>query len=116
MKDKAEEPFQVPKDYTNGFHLTKEDLQEKRNEIYNQITYLLNMLKQIDEVYERGDEVMSEKEVRSYLKLDDVDERMSIPRDIPKIRMGIGYVYYKKDVKMFLESRRRGGKSNETRN
>ncbi len=110
MSDEIKEPFQVPKDYTNGFHLTKEDLQEKRTEIYNQIQYLLNMLNQIDIVYERGDEIMSEDEVRSYLKLDSVDERMSIPKDIPKIRMGIGYVYYRRDVKNFVESRRRGGK------
>ena len=105
-----EEPFQVPKDYTNGFHLTKEDLQEKRNEIYNQIQYLLNMLVQIDTVFERGEEVMSEQEVRDYLKLDSINADMSIPKDIPKIRVGIGYVYYRKDVRKFLESRRRGGK------
>lgn len=110
MSDEVKEPFQVPKDYTNGFHLTKEDLQEKRSEIYNQIQYLTNMLKQIDEVYERGDEVMTEDEVRAYLKLDSIDERMSIPKDIAKIRMGVGYVYYRKDVKRFLDSRRRGGR------
>lgn len=110
MSDEVKEPFQVPRDYTNGFHLTKEDLQEKRNEIYNQINYLLNMLKQIDEVYERGDEVMTEDEVREYLKLDSIDERMCIPKDIPKIRIGVGNVYYRKDVKNFLNSRRRGGK------
>ena len=53
---------------------------------------------------------MSEQEVREYLKLDSVDPRMSIPKDIPKIRMGIGYVYYRRDIKKFLDSRRRGGK------
>lgn len=109
--EEVKEPFQVNKDYTNGFHLTNEDLQEKRNEIYDQINYLLNMLKQIDIVYERGDEVMSEDEVRAYLKLDSIsDKPMGIPKDIPKIRVGIGSVYYRKDVKKFLESRRRGGK------
>lgn len=106
----VEEPFQVPKDYTNGFHLTRDDLQEKRNEIYAQIEYLLNMLKQIDAVYEGGDQVLSEEELREYLKLDSISKTMSIPKDIPKIRLGIGYVYYKKDVTKFLESRRRGGK------
>lgn len=108
--NKVEEPFQVPCDYTNGFHLTKEDLQEKREEIYAQINYLLDMLRQIDIVYDNGDEVMSEQEVKEYLKLDSIDERMGIPKDIPKIRLGIGSVYYRKDVKKFLESRRRGGK------
>lgn len=110
LEDKVEEPFQVPRDYTNGFHLTKEDLQEKRDEIYAQINYLLDMLRQIDIVYDNGDEVMSEQEVKEYLKLDSIDERMGIPKDIPKIRLGIGSVYYRKDVKRFLESRRRGGK------
>ena len=109
MED-VEMPFKVQKDYTNGFHLTREDLQEKRNEIYNQIEYLMNMLRQIDIVYERGDEVMTEDEVREYLKLDSIDERMGIPKDIPKIRVGIGNVYYRKDVRKFLDSRRRGGK------
>ena len=46
--EQVKEPFQVAKDYTNGFHLTQEDLMEKRAEIYAQIEYLLNMLKQID--------------------------------------------------------------------
>lgn len=111
MEEEVKEPFQVNKDYTNGFHLTKEDLQEKRDEIYAQINYLLNMLKQIDVVYERGDEVMSADEVRAYLKLDSISGRtMDIPKDIPKIRLGVGYVYYRKDVKRFLDSRRRGGK------
>lgn len=110
MLEKVEEPFQVPKDYTNGFHLTKEDLQQKRDEIYAQINYLLNMLRQIDIVYERGDEVLSEQEVRDYIKLDSVSEKTPIPKDIPKIRLGMGYVYYKRDVVKFLEARRRGGK------
>lgn len=110
LEDKVEEPFQVPRDYTNGFHLTKEDLQEKRDEIYAQINYLLDMLRQIDIVFDNGDEVMSEQEVKEYLKLDSIDERMGVPKDIPKIRVGMGYVYYRKDVKKFLESRRRGGK------
>ena len=110
MSEEVKEPFQVPKDYTNGFHLTQEDLQEKRAEIYAQIEYLLNMLKQIDLVHESGNDVMSEDEVRAYLKLDSIDNRMAIPKDIPKIRMGVGYVYYLKDVKMFLDSRRRGGR------
>ena len=110
MSDEMQEPFQVPKDYTNGFYLTKDDLQEKRNEIYTQIEYLLNMLKQIDVVYERGDEIMTEQEVRQYLKLDSIDYRMAVPKDIPKIRLGVGYVYYRRDVKKFLDSRRRGGK------
>lgn len=108
--EEVKEPFQVPKDYTNGFHLTQEDLAEKRAEIYAQINYLMNCLKQIDMVHEGGDDVMSEQEVREYLKLDSVDPRMSIPKDIPKIRMGIGYVYYRRDIKKFLDSRRRGGK------
>lgn len=110
MSDEVKEPFQVPKDYTNGFHLTEEDLNEKRAEIYAQINYLLNCLKQIDMVRDGGDEVMSEQEVREYLKLDSIDPRMSVPKDIPKIRMGVGYVYYRKDVKRFLDSRRRGGR------
>lgn len=110
MSEDVKEPFQVPKDYTNGFHLTQEDLKEKRAEIYAQMNYLLNCLKQIDEVHDAGDDVMSEDEVRSYLKLDSIDPRMGIPKDIPKIRMGVGYVYYRKDVKDFLNSRRRGGK------
>ena len=110
MSDEVKEPFQVPKDYTNGFHLTQENLGEKRAEIYAQIEFLLNMLKQIDTVHEGGDDVMSEGEVRAYLKLDSIDERMAIPKDIPKIRMGVGYVYYRKDVKHFLDSRRRGGR------
>lgn len=108
--EEVKEPFQVPKDYTNGFHLTQEDLAEKRAEIYAQINYLMNCLKQIDMVHEGGDDVMSEQEVREYLKLDSVDPRMSIPKDIPKIRMGIGYVYYRRDIKKFLDSRRRGGR------
>ncbi len=109
MTEVVEPPFQVPKDYTNGFHLTDEDLMEKRAEIYAQIEYLLNMLKQIDAVYEGEDQVMTEQEVRNYLRLDDIDERMSIPKDLPKIRLGVKFVYYKKDVKKFLNSRRRGG-------
>ena len=104
------EPFEVAKDYTNGFHLTREDLMEKRAEIYAQIEYLLNMLKQIDLVEDAGAEVMSVDEVKEYLKLDKIDPRMDIPKDIPKIRMGIGYVYYRRDVKNFLNARRRGGK------
>ena len=108
--EQVKEPFQVAKDYTNGFHLTKEDLMEKRAEIYAQIEYLLNMLKQIDLVEDAGAEVMSADEVRDYLKLDKIDPRMEIPKDIPKIRMGIGYVYYCRDVKNFLNARRRGGK------
>ena len=48
--------------------------------------------------------------MRSYLKLDSVYKLMDIPRDIPKIRLGIGHVYYRRDVKKFLESRRRGGR------
>ena len=105
------EPFVIPsKDYTNGWHFTKEHLQEKRDEIYAQINYLLSMLRQIDYVFERGDEIMTEDEVREYLKLDSIDMRMSIPKDIPKIRIGIGNVYYRRDVKKFLESRKRGGK------
>lgn len=108
--ERIEEPFKVAKDYTNGFHLTQEDLDEKRAEIYAQILYLMNCLKQIDMVHDAGDDVMSEQEVRTYLKLDSIDSRMSIPKDIPKIRMGIGYVYYRKDVRKFLDSRRRGGK------
>mgnify|MGYP007070251688 CR=1 FL=1 len=110
MSDELKEPFEVPKDYTNGFHLTQEDLAKKRAEIYAQIEFLLNMLKQIDTVHDAGDDVMSEDEVRAYLKLDKIDPRMSIPKDIPKIRMGVGHVYYRKDVKHFLESRRRGGR------
>ena len=110
MSDEVKEPFQVPKDYTNGFHLTQEELGEKRAEIYAQIEFLLNMLKQIDLVHEGGDDVMTEDEVRAYLKLDSIDERMSIPKDIPKIRVGVGNVYYRKDVKHFLDSRRRGGR------
>ena len=109
--EQVEEPFKVAKDYTNGFHLTQEDLMEKRKEIYAQIEYLLNMLKQIDLVADAGADVMSEKEVREYLKLDSInDGKMDIPKDIPKIRMGMGYVYYRKDVKHFLDSRRRGGR------
>ena len=108
--EEVKEPFQVPKDYTNGFHLTQEDLAEKRAEIYAQINYLMNCLKQIDMVHDAGDDVMSEQEVREYLKLDSIDPRMSIPKDIPKIRMGIGYVYYRRDIKKFLDSRRRGGR------
>ena len=38
--EQVKEPFQVAKDYTNGFHLTREDLMEKRAEIYAQIEYL----------------------------------------------------------------------------
>lgn len=108
--EQVKEPFQMPKDYTNGFHLTKEDLQEKRDEIYAQINYLLDMLRQIDIVYDNGDEVMSEQEVKDYLKLSSIDDRMCVPKDIPRIRLGVGYVYYRRDVKKFLESRRRGGK------
>lgn len=108
MNEEAQEPFQVPKDYTNGFHLTQEDLKEKRAEIYAQIGYLLNCLSQIDEVHDGGDDVMSADEVRSYLKLDSIDSRMDIPKDIPRIRLGVGYVYYRKDIKDFLQSRRRG--------
>ncbi len=107
MNEKAEEPFQVPKDYTNGFHLTDEDLQKKRDEIYAQINYLLNMLRQIDIVYERGDEVLSEEGLRQYLKL---ESKSNIPKDIPKIRVGMNMVYYKKDVTRFLEARRRSGR------
>lgn len=107
----VEEPFKVAKDYTNGFHLTEEDLGEKRGEIYTQIIYLLNCLKQIDMVHDAGADVMSVEEVREYLKLDSIDPRMDIPKDIPKIRMGVGYVYYRRDVKRFLDSRRRGGKN-----
>lgn len=110
MLDDIEEPFKVSKDYTNGFHLTQDDIKEKRAEIYAQINYLLNCLKQIDEVHDAGDDVMSADEVREYLKIDSVDKDMSIPKDIPKIRLGIGYVYYRKDVKEFLQKRRRGGR------
>lgn len=108
--EQVKEPFQVAKDYTNGFHLTQEDLMEKRAEIYAQIEYLLNMLKQIDLVEDAGAEVMSVDEVKDYLRLEKIDPRMEVPKDIPKIRMGVGYVYYRKDVKAFLNSRRRGGK------
>lgn len=107
MHEEVQEPFKVSKDYTNGFHLTQENLKEKREEIYAQINYLLNCLRQIDEVHDCGDDVMSVDEVRCYLKLDSIDNRMDIPKDIPKIRLGIGYVYYRKDVKDFLQSRRR---------
>lgn len=109
MVEIKEEPWQVPKDYTNGFHYTQEDLAEKRSEIYDQMNYLMNCLKQIDLAHEAGDDVMSTEEVREYLKLDSIDERMSVPKDIPKIKLGTGYVYYRKDVKRFLDSRRRGG-------
>lgn len=109
--EEAKEPFEVPKDYTNGFHLTQEDLAAKRAEIYAQITYLLNCLRQIDEVHELGDDVMSAQELRAYLKLDDIDPNMDIPKSIPKIRVGVGSVYYRSDVKAFLESRRRAGKN-----
>ncbi len=108
--DYPKTPFEVAKDYTLGFHLTQEDLKEKRAEIYAQIEYLLNMLKQIDEVHDAGADVMSADEVKEYLKLDSIDPRMDIPKDIPRIRLGIGYVYYRRDVKRFLDSRRRGGK------
>ena len=107
--DNAEEPFQVPKDLTNGFHLTREDLKEKRNEIHAQINYLLNMLKQIDMIYENGEEVLTEDEVKSYLKLDILNG--SIPKDIPRIKLGVFIVYYRKDITKFLESKRRGGRS-----
>ncbi len=110
MSDQVKEPFEVAKDYTNGFHLTQEDLKEKRAEIYAQIHYLMNCLAQIDEVHEAGADVMSAQEVREYLKLDSIDERMDIPSAIPKIRLGVGYVYYRRDVKNFLDGRRRGGK------
>ena len=108
--EQVKEPFQVAKDYTNGFHLTQEDLMEKRAEIYAQIEYLLNMLKQIDLVEDAGAEVMSVDEVKDYLRLEKIDPRMEVPKDIPKIRMGVGYVYYRKDVKNFINARRRGGK------
>jgi hypothetical protein len=108
--DKAKEPFEVAKDYTNGFHITQEDKMEKRKEIYAQIEYLLNMLKQIDYVEDAGADVMSAQEVREYLKLDSIDPKMDIPSAIPKIRMGTGYVYYRRDIKNFLDGRRRGGK------
>jgi hypothetical protein len=107
--DKAKEPFEVAKDYTNGFHITQEDKMEKRKEIYAQIEYLLNMLKQIDYVEDAGADVMSAQEVREYLKLDSIDPKMDIPSAIPKIRMGTGYVYYRRDIKNFLDGRRRGG-------
>lgn len=110
MPEQAKEPFEVARDYTNGFHLTQEDIREKRAEIYAQIEYLLNMLKQIDFVEEAGADVMSEAEVRKYLKLDSINPDMKIPGDIPRIRVGMGFVYYKKDIKRFLEARRRGGK------
>ena len=106
-EDKVEEPFQVPKDYTRGFHLTKEDMLEKKNEIRNQIMYLLNMEKQIDEVYESGDYVLSEDELRNYLR---IESDGNIPKDIPKIRVGMKFVYYMKDVKRFLEARKRTGR------
>lgn len=108
--EKAKEPFEVAKDYTNGFHITQEDKMEKRKEIYAQIEYLLNMLKQIDYVEDAGADVMSAQEVREYLKLDSIDPKMDIPSAIPKIRMGTGYVYYRRDIKNFLDGRRRGGK------
>ena len=79
----------------------------KREEIYAQIDYLLNMLRQIDIVYQRGDEVLSEEELRQYLKL---DSKSNIPKDIPKIRVGMQMVYYRKDVVRFLEARRRTGR------
>ena len=108
--EQVKEPFEVAKDYTNGFHLTQEDIKEKRAEIDAQIEYLLTMRRQLDYVQDAGADVMSEQEVRDYLKLDSIDPRMCIPKDIPKIRMGVGYVYYRKDVKHFLDSRRRGGR------
>ena len=107
------EPFDVPqkpRDFTGGYHYTAEDLLEKKNEIRDQIQYLLNLERKIDESLSVGAEVMSEQEVRKYLRLDEIDERMSIPKDIPKIRVGVGNVYYFTDVKRFLDSRRRGGK------
>lgn len=108
-EERVKEPFEVAKDYTNGFHLCQEDLQEKRAEIYAQIEYLLNMLKQIDYVHDAGADVMSESEVREYLRLDKIKEGMDIPAGIPKIRLGMGYVYYRRDVTRFLEARKRGG-------
>ena len=33
----TKEPFEVAKDYTNGFHITQENKLEKRAEIYAQI-------------------------------------------------------------------------------
>lgn len=110
MSEQVKEPFEVAKDYTNGFHITQEDKMEKRKEIYAQIEYLLNMLKQIDYVEDAGADVMSAQEVREYLKLDSIDPKMDIPSAIPKIRMGTGYVYYRRDIKNFLDGRRRGGK------
>lgn len=113
MSDEVKEPFDTPpkpRDFTGGFHYTEEDLLEKKNEIRDQIQYLLNLERKIDESLAGGAEVMSEQEVREYLKLDSIDPRMSIPKDIPKIRMGVGYVYYRRDIKKFLDSRRRGGK------
>ena len=109
----VKEPFDLPKkprDYTGGFHYTEEELLEKKNEIRDQIQYLLNLERKIDESLAVGAEVMSEQEVREYLKLDSIDERMSIPKDIPKIRLGVAYVYYRDDVKAFLNSRRRKGR------
>ena len=108
--NEVKEPFEVAKDYTNGFHITQEDKMEKRKEIYAQIEYLLNMLKQSDYVEDAGADVMSTQEVREYLKLDSIDPKMDIPSAIPKIRMGTGYVYYRRDIKNFLDGRRRGGK------
>ena len=80
---------------------------EKKNEIRNQIMYLLNMEKQIDEVYESGDYVLTENELREYLR---IEPNGNIPKDIPKIRMGMKFVYYMKDVKRFLEARKRTGR------
>ena len=104
----VKEPFEVAKDYTNGFHLCQEDIKEKRAEIYAQIEYLLNMLKQLDYVQDAGADVMSESEVREYLRLDKIREGMDIPNAIPRIRLGMGYVYYRRDVIRFLDSRKRG--------
>lgn len=103
----TKEPFEVAKDYTNGFHITQEDKLEKRAEIYAQIEYLLNMLKQIDLVEDAGADVMSEKELREYLRLDDYEPKAPIPAAIPKIRCGNVFVYYRRDVKLYLEARRR---------
>lgn len=107
--ENTDEPFETVKtvDLTHGYHLIDEDLNSKRKEIYDQINYLTNELKMIDQIYADGDQYLTEQEVSKLLRLDDINGGMKIPRDIPKIRLGVGYIYMKKDINEFIESRRK---------
>lgn len=93
-------------DASKYFIYVEQDLTKKKGEIYDQIAYLLNELKQIDNVMMNGNFYLTKDEVVKKLRLSELGVN-DIPKEIPKVRIGVGYVYKAHDVNLFLDSRRR---------